>query len=444
LVGLAVPGEVGEQVVLRESIGALGFTVAPALFAAPYPPCARVVEQPAGLAQRDQDLDQDQDGDARGQVRAVGGLQNEREPPDDGDLYAEGERREPERVHGVLEDEDGGAQKLREDSGAAMHANANAGVVEDRAEHPERGKDDGLGDPPIRERGTFGAEVGRLFVDVLEQRRGREREQVRRQEPDERDPQELPVDGAADADELVESNAITACSDRHVATHEEWAYEEEEHERRGAERNQVCVEIAVDPAQVGEEVQIERARQCRGIGLVTAYLLSLAASPLLDYIDDQAANFRTEGPAETYRRITEAVVFAAFWVLGTILDYTRVGIRMHRRPGVLAELLRSAVFVMQHPVDTLGFSALSFGIEIAVIWGFALLLDAADGAYLITSVTILILVQVLVALREACRLFHHAGAWNIRRREEGGGEAEEERADGLSRDDLLADLPWNG
>ena len=180
------------------------------------------------------------------------------------------------------------------------------------------------------------------------------------------------------------------------------------------------------------------------IGVVTAYLLSLAASPLLDYIDDQAANFRTEGPALTYRRITELVVFAAFWVLGTILDYTRVGIRMHRRPGVFAELLRSAVFVMQHPVDTLGFSALAFGIEIAVIWAFALLLQAADGAYLITSVAILILVQVLVALREACRLFHHAGAWRIRRREEGGGEAEAGRADGLARDDLLANLPWNG
>jgi len=180
------------------------------------------------------------------------------------------------------------------------------------------------------------------------------------------------------------------------------------------------------------------------IGLLTAYLLSLAASPLLDYIDGQASNFSVEGPALTYRRITEVVVFAAFWVLGTILDYTRVGVRMHRRPGVIAELLRSAVFVLQHPVDTLSFSALAFGIEIAVIWVFALVLQAADGAYLVTSVAVLILIQILVALREACRLFHHAGAWTIRRREEGGGDADDERADGLSKDDLLADLPWNG
>jgi len=176
-------------------------------------------------------------------------------------------------------------------------------------------------------------------------------------------------------------------------------------------------------------------------GLVAAYLLSLAASPLLEYIDEQAANFTTEGPALTYRRITEAVVFAAFWVLGTILDYTRVGVRMHRRPGVFAEMVRSAVFVMQHPVDTLGFSALAFSLEVIVIWAFAHVLHAMDGAYLITSVVVLILVQVLIALREAARLFHHAGAWTIRRREEGDDDVQQ--VDAASKDDLLANLPWN-
>ncbi len=178
------------------------------------------------------------------------------------------------------------------------------------------------------------------------------------------------------------------------------------------------------------------------IGLVFAYLLSLAASPLLDYIDEQAANFRTEGPALTYRRITEVVVFAAYWVLGTILDYTRVGVRMYRRPGVFAELLRSAVFVMQHPVDTLGFSALAFGLEVIVIWAFAHALAALDGAYLVTSAVVLIVVQLLVALREATRLFHHAGAWRIRRREEGDRD-DEEAAPGTVPDDLLTNLPWN-
>jgi hypothetical protein len=178
------------------------------------------------------------------------------------------------------------------------------------------------------------------------------------------------------------------------------------------------------------------------VGLFAAYALSLAASPLLDYIDEQAANFTTEGPALTYRRITEAVVFAAFWVMGTILDYTRVGVRLHRRPGVIAELFRSAVFVLQHPVDTLGFSALAFGIELIVIWAFSHVLAAMDGAYLVTSLVILLLVQVLVALREAARLFHHAGAWTIRRREEFGRD-EVERVDAGKDDDLLANLPWN-
>lgn len=178
------------------------------------------------------------------------------------------------------------------------------------------------------------------------------------------------------------------------------------------------------------------------VGLVAAYALSLAAAPLLEYIDEQAANFTTEGPALTYRRITEAVVFAAFWVLGTILDYTRVGVRMHRRPGVVAELLRSAVFVMQHPVDTLGFSALAFGLEIVVIWAFSHVLAALDGAYLVTSAVVLLAIQVLIALREAARLFHHAGAWTIRRREE-GDHGDPDRVDAAGADDLLANLPWN-
>lgn len=177
-------------------------------------------------------------------------------------------------------------------------------------------------------------------------------------------------------------------------------------------------------------------------GLVAAYLLSLAASPLLDYIDEQASNFTTEGPALTYRRITEAVVFAAFWVLGTILDYTRIGVRMHRRPGVFAELIRSAVFVLQHPVDTLGFSALAFALEIVVIWAFSHVLQALDGAYIVTSVVVLLAVQVLVALREATRLFHHAGAWAIRRREEGDHD-DPSRTEGQGSDDLLSNLPWN-
>lgn len=178
------------------------------------------------------------------------------------------------------------------------------------------------------------------------------------------------------------------------------------------------------------------------LGLLVVYLLSIAAKPLLEYIDDQAASFDGEGPAVTYRRITEAVVFAAYWLVGTILDHTRVGVRMFRRPGVLAEALRSAVFVLQHPVDTLGFSALVFGIELVVIWVFSLWLPILDGAYVATSAVVLLNVQLLVALREATRLFHLAGAWQIRRRAEGPDEDERARRAAAS-DDLLSNLPWN-
>ncbi len=178
------------------------------------------------------------------------------------------------------------------------------------------------------------------------------------------------------------------------------------------------------------------------VGVVTCYLLSLAAKPLLAYIDEQASSYVTEGPAITYRRATEVFVFTAYWVLGTILDYTRVGVRMYRRPGVFVELGRSALFVLQHPVETLGFSAFAFAIELAAIWGFSELLQRADGAYVLTSLSVLLLAQVLVALREATRLFHHAGAWRIRRRAEGGAHDDPARRR-PSGDDLLENLPWN-
>ncbi len=179
-------------------------------------------------------------------------------------------------------------------------------------------------------------------------------------------------------------------------------------------------------------------------GLLAAYLLSLSAAPLLEYIDDQAAEFAVEGPALRYRLITEGVVFAAFWVFGTVLDYARVGIRMHRRPGVLAELVRSFVFVLQHPFDTLGFSLISFLLEVGVIAAFVWLLAAADGAYVVTSVIVLLLIQVLIGLREAARLFHIAGAWHLRFREEGDEFGPDGEALGAPEDPLLSNLPWHG
>jgi len=179
------------------------------------------------------------------------------------------------------------------------------------------------------------------------------------------------------------------------------------------------------------------------LAMFSAYLLSIAAGPLLEYIDDQAANFETEGPAERYRRITEIVVFCAFWIMGTVLDYARVGVRMHRRPGVIVEMFRSTIFVLQHPLETLGFSALAFSFEATVIWAFGYVLAAADGGYIVTSIVVLILVQLLVALREACRLFHLAGAWRIRARQEGSVADGGPHGGGEDGDDLLDNLPWN-
>ena len=178
------------------------------------------------------------------------------------------------------------------------------------------------------------------------------------------------------------------------------------------------------------------------LGMACAYLLSLGAKPLLVYIDEQAATFDVEGPAERYRRITECVVLGAYWLLGTVIDYARVGVRLHRRPGVVAEFVRSFVFVVQHPLSTLGFSALALLLEVGVIWGVSHALAAADGAYVLTSVVVLLLVQVCVGLREATRLFHLSGAWRIREDEEFGTLPERERA-ARPRDDLLDNLPWN-
>jgi len=177
--------------------------------------------------------------------------------------------------------------------------------------------------------------------------------------------------------------------------------------------------------------------------VVVLYLLSLAAQPLLDYIDEQARAHHTESSSVVYRRITELVVFGGFIATATILDYARVGIHLHRRPGVLGELLRSALFVAQHPVRTLGFSSLVFFLEAAVIYAAIPIFRWADGAYLTTSVAILILLQVLILLREGARLLHVAGAWHIRVSEEPEGSLPPRGEGALEDGDLLSNLPWN-
>lgn len=177
---------------------------------------------------------------------------------------------------------------------------------------------------------------------------------------------------------------------------------------------------------------------------LTAYLLSIAAKPLLAQVDDWAAS-RPEPTAIRYRLVTNLVVFGAFSVASIIFEYARVGIRMSRRPGVLTELGRSALFVLQHPASTLTMFLVSFAIEIGAILGVGWLIQVADGGYFTTSAIVLVLVQLVVTLREAARLFHVAGAWQIRS-VEAGDESKEAAVitpETDTPDVLRAPLPWN-
>jgi hypothetical protein len=179
------------------------------------------------------------------------------------------------------------------------------------------------------------------------------------------------------------------------------------------------------------------------LAVIALYLLSLAARPLLDSIDEQALLHQREDISVEWRRITELVVFVGFLATSTILDYARIGIQRHRRPGVLAELIRSALFVLQHPLRTLGFNLVAFFIEVAIIWIAIPVLRWADGAYLVTSVVVFVLLQLVMVAREGTRLFHLGGAQQIREVEEPvlrGGAAGDDS--GRERD-LLDNLPWN-
>ena len=142
-------------------------------------------------------------------------------------------------------------------------------------------------------------------------------------------------------------------------------------------------------------------------------------------------------------RITEAVVFAVFVAVATVFDHARVGIHRHRRPGVLGELVRSLLFVVQHPTRTLGLALFAFALEAAVLALAVPVFRWADGGYLLTSAVVLVLVQVLVFLREALRLTHIAGAYHLRVVDEPDRSASSGAAAGNDDGDLLQNLPWN-
>ncbi len=178
------------------------------------------------------------------------------------------------------------------------------------------------------------------------------------------------------------------------------------------------------------------------IGAVLTYLLSLAAKPLIEYMDGLAARIGDETSQLRYRRLTELFVFSAFLTLGTLLDYTRVGIGMYRRPGVLPEVARSSVFIIQQPFTSALFAITAFLVELGAVWALTPVLEKADGAYVLTSGVMLLLLFVVLFVREAARLFHLAGAWALRVAAE--GEAPAVHPPEPPREpDLLDDLPWH-
>lgn len=177
---------------------------------------------------------------------------------------------------------------------------------------------------------------------------------------------------------------------------------------------------------------------------LAALLLSLAAKPLLAQVEEWT-RLRPEPTAERYKQITNYLIVSAMAIAAMIFDYARVGIRVERRPGVLAEIGRSALFVLQHPARTLTLFALSLALEFGVVFAFGWFVQLADGGYFTTSAIVLLLVQIVVTLREAARLFHLAGAWRLRADELGDERrAPEVIAPEPDGSDVLRDpLPWN-
>lgn len=178
-------------------------------------------------------------------------------------------------------------------------------------------------------------------------------------------------------------------------------------------------------------------------GVVLLLAGSIGLKPILEQVREFADAESSEIGARNARLLVEALAFLALCVVPLICDYARVGVRMRRRPGVLGELWRSALFVLQHPFRTTGFYLIGLALEVAAAAPLVLLVRMADGAYVRSSFVVLLLGQLLVAVREATRLFHIAGAWKIREAEERAAPARPARPDGDTPDLLSGPLPWH-
>lgn len=177
------------------------------------------------------------------------------------------------------------------------------------------------------------------------------------------------------------------------------------------------------------------------LGLVLLFAVSVALKPLLETFSTWAERAPSEDMARSRTLVGEALAFLALSAVPMVLDYARVGVRMRRRPGVLAELGRSALFVIQHPFRTAGFHVTVLVLEVLACLPVLLLVRISDGAYIGTSFIVLLLGQVAIAVREACRLFHVAGAWRIRAAAEAPALAPPPA--GNTPDILDEPLPWH-
>lgn len=178
------------------------------------------------------------------------------------------------------------------------------------------------------------------------------------------------------------------------------------------------------------------------LGLLLLGAASVAYQPILTKLNDVAAQSREEA-ALKWRWTAQALGFAALCVVPLVLDYARAGIRMRRKPGVLAELGRAAMFVLQHPLPAIGLYAIGLALEIGLALPVLLLLRVLDGGHVVTAVFVLLVGQCVVALREAARLFHLAAAWHLREAEEGRAAAAAAVRPPDGADVLEERLPWH-
>lgn len=177
------------------------------------------------------------------------------------------------------------------------------------------------------------------------------------------------------------------------------------------------------------------------LGLIGVYAASLAAKPLIDTFDEFAKRAADEGAATRYRLFSHVVALAVLGLPRLVTDYARAGVRLNRSPGVLKQVGRAGLFVVSHPFRTVGLFLLARGIEVALILLFLPVLRAVDGAYLTTTIVVVLLSTALVALREGAVLFHLAAAYHLRRADESA--APPATAPGDDGPDILeAPLPW--